>query len=1211
MSFSPEISFSNFRKKSSFFNVASRPRGSCGNRPDEESTRRSLVDPLDTTDHFKEETRRLYQNVLQQMRGESQITARKEYRGESRGDIQSIEQTVQGRNVSDSSNLASMTNAFENPFLEGVNNESSTQYPITSFDVKGRLVAAQDYHTRSRAATLPTKKHTDAAESMQSQSKILPQSSDVDSKRRSTSPVGKLKVALKSRRSTSHLDWKTNSKDFGLFREKPSENSRGSVASRIGSIFHDKREVPPVRPLPLIDRPKQQHSIHAYTSPRTPPSEKVTRLISDIPPTPTKNSAQNLSQIPTLNSSGPILPESNVVNPVSETMISSGRVRSGSTTLVPSKLSNITNVPLTPTPENCSTSLGQEGFFSTVISAAQNAANTLSSSIGSNSASSGVKDRICPTDSEKFHIAEDKKITEKSDPAVKTLGTGDLSLGHLGISENTNNDKAPSNNKGLDNSKGKFEVTHDESNAALSRSFTAGLSLTSDPIGSYMAFDEVPHLGPPRTGYEGMAKEDQTKSNASMFEGNTGTYRSNSNKSGRESRRKRSSSVSNPCIVAGASAVAVNASTTQPPKITPKITGFAVASKKRNKDFHQLFRSVPEDDYLIEDYSCALQREILAHGRLYVSEGHLCFSSNIFGWVTTLVMSFDEIVSVEKRSTALVFKNGLMITTLHAKNVFASFTSRDSTYDLIVGIWKLGHPYLRNSLNGVHINHTGCEKIEKDDGYNNQSSQSDSDPDLDEEEENDLYEDDDEDEYEKSSNNIGFTNAEECFTGSEFSQKIPSKRGSNAIALNSASLEKCKEDDGSSIPAAPDFPGPLLHPPTESSDPDSHYSKIIIDELIPAPLGKVWSLIFGAGSQSWLYNFLTVDQKCFDYSLEESAKKPLGLDNKVRNYTYIKPLNGPIGPKQTKCICIETLEFLDFEKYIVVSVSTQTPDVPSGNVFCIKTRYCLSWGPNNGTRLQMSYVIEWTGRSWLKGPIEKGAADGQIQYARDIVGALKSSLSVNRGSTSTPIKGKKGRRKDKEGKSFGRTANGALKSKSNFNDWGILKSSFSFLEPLIDILRPLFSGNILYGILVGFLIASCFRFGLIGNRGSQSDLSCHRSPETIAAYEEIWRKEESELWKWLEDRVGMEALRDMGSMPLEGKEIDRRLKDETYMQEFEIENAIKVTEKKLEALKKSVEAARESRIRAGTCDVTETESTQERKCNNEMGHDRVTEHVEI
>ena len=30
------------------------------------------------------------------------------------------------------------------------------------------------------------------------------------------------------------------------------------------------------------------------------------------------------------------------------------------------------------------------------------------------------------------------------------------------------------------------------------------------------------------------------------------------------------------------------------------VTGFAVASNKRNEDFHELFPSVPEDDCLIE-----------------------------------------------------------------------------------------------------------------------------------------------------------------------------------------------------------------------------------------------------------------------------------------------------------------------------------------------------------------------------------------------------------------------------------------------------------------------------------------------------------------------------------------------------------------------------------------------------------------------------------
>jgi len=45
-------------------------------------------------------------------------------------------------------------------------------------------------------------------------------------------------------------------------------------------------------------------------------------------------------------------------------------------------------------------------------------------------------------------------------------------------------------------------------------------------------------------------------------------------------------------------------------------TGFAVASKKRNADFHELFKTIPEGDYLMEDYGCALQREVLVQGRI-------------------------------------------------------------------------------------------------------------------------------------------------------------------------------------------------------------------------------------------------------------------------------------------------------------------------------------------------------------------------------------------------------------------------------------------------------------------------------------------------------------------------------------------------------------------------------------------------------------------
>lgn len=87
-----------------------------------------------------------------------------------------------------------------------------------------------------------------------------------------------------------------------------------------------------------------------------------------------------------------------------------------------------------------------------------------------------------------------------------------------------------------------------------------------------------------------------------------------------------------------------------------------LANDKRNNDFHTLFRSVPDGERLIDgkkflvffffffvnflnffififitiDYGCALQKEILLQGRVYISEHHLCFNANIFGWITNV-----------------------------------------------------------------------------------------------------------------------------------------------------------------------------------------------------------------------------------------------------------------------------------------------------------------------------------------------------------------------------------------------------------------------------------------------------------------------------------------------------------------------------------------------------------------------------------------------
>lgn len=202
------------------------------------------------------------------------------------------------------------------------------------------------------------------------------------------------------------------------------------------------------------------------------------------------------------------------------------------------------------------------------------------------------------------------------------------------------------------------------------------------------------------------------------------------------------------------------------------------------------------------------------------------------------------------------------------------------------------------------------------------------------------------------------------------------------------------------------------------------------------------------------------------------------------------------------------------------------------------------------------------------GPIEKGANDGQVQYAKDIVASLKAAVSSRRGTAAAVSsgKGKKKYRKGRELKSINRAIDGASDSKPEAENWGSFEPLRGVFGPIVGIVKPLVTGNILYGLLVGLLVASWFQFGFSGRDGGHRDIGFYGTPERVAAYEEIWRREESELWEWLEERVGMDQLRDVGTMATEGKSMEGRLKDER-MEERELDAAIRVTEERLQVLK--------------------------------------------
>lgn len=785
---------------------------------------------------------------------------------------------------------------------------------------------------------------------------------------------------------------------------------------------------------------------NADGAPKTPPSNSlITPVTTVTPPTPTDMRADSrMSSMPlhgtTGSAVGKTVSEGNASEP--EPMHSHRRVRSTPVAHPPSRLSRRISPPLTPTVEETRSALsspgissgspsGQGGFFSTVFSAAQNAASTFSSSLVNTSLTSGNRSRST-TYSDDEHAGKQAKgediavgpggdmierkgfegveSSEQQPLAVNTLGMGELRLSHLGIADEliTEESKSPSTTNrpvspggprpetrnGSSGRRGPGKafpsLTTDQAHDLTTSGVMEGIPDASNvsaaassnqpampPAVSESAASEVRGVpvvedgarsARPRSIYDSGVERASTAPVTADAPGESEMKRTGSIRSRVDTslRRKRESSSATATTTATTTGTSATVTTPITPGLIPRLTGFAVASKKRNRDFHQLFKSVPEEDFLIEDYSAAIQKDILLHGRLYVSEGHICFNSNIFGYITTLVINFDEVVSVEKKNTAVVFPNAIVIQTLHARNTFASLASRESTYDLIVGIWKINHPNLRSSLNGVQLDEAGGgDKTTKAEGS---SSEGHGDGDDDEEA---IYDEDAEDGEDAGSVTEGGGGGDVSVAGSDLGDEARKSAKKPTVVpgvVEGQVTGDAKVDLGtaSTSSAIPDFPGPATHGPTECDDQDKHFEKVVRDESIPAPLGKVYSLIFGPASGLFMSNWLQDEQKVLELQMEDD-KQGLSEAKKSRTYSYIKPLSAPIGPKQTKCIITETLEAFDLEKAVTVTATTQTPDVPNGNVFSTKTRYCLTWAEGNATRMLTNCTVEWTGKSWLKG----------------------------------------------------------------------------------------------------------------------------------------------------------------------------------------------------------------------------------------------------
>jgi hypothetical protein len=415
-------------------------------------------------------------------------------------------------------------------------------------------------------------------------------------------------------------------------------------------------------------------------------------------------------------------------------------------------------------------------------------------------------------------------------------------------------------------------------------------------------------------------------------------------------------------------------------------TQYRYASEKRNEEFHRLFTDVPKNDRLLDDFSCALSREILLQGRLYVSEHYLCFNSSLLGWVTTFVVSLDEIQKFERRSTVGLFPNGIIIETREAKHIFASFITRDQTLNFIETIWsksislsKKNHEKSREfeilqSKTSFESRNENVKLLSESDLYTiDGDSSSDGIPgdghEDDEDEEDDSDDDEDEDDYDESDHDTANSEFKDIHTDTE---KLESK---DEVKSKLKSFKKNK------------FKGPRKHAPSSHIIDYSKDSEIIVlEKSYNVPIGVLYGIFFDDNIEFHKSMMVLNDGFNFtDYDLFEK-------EGDERAFEYDKKLNFPIGPSSTRVYCTEKLEHLDYNDYIEVINISKTPNVPSGTTFDCRTRYLFAWDENNQTKLTISFKLLWTGSSWFKGTIESSALSGQKKAASDVDNELLKIL---------------------------------------------------------------------------------------------------------------------------------------------------------------------------------------------------------------------------
>ena len=377
--------------------------------------------------------------------------------------------------------------------------------------------------------------------------------------------------------------------------------------------------------------------------------------------------------------------------------------------------------------------------------------------------------------------------------------------------------------------------------------------------------------------------------------------------------------------------------------------------KSRQAELKKFFNMIPSNERLICDYSCALQKDILIQGRIYLTVNYFAFYANIFKWETNVVIKCKDITSLTKTNTAFVIPNAIQICTKSDKFVFTSFVARDKTFVMMFRVWQnalLDQPMSTAEIwQWVHYSYGDDLGLSHDD---------------DEEDDNN----EEEDEYKDAS----------------LKSIVESNDSQNSSEIDSNEINEIEQIHN-------DIPS--------KCECSSHSGKLVIDEVFEIDVDQAFQLMF---TDSLFIQQLFELRRT--HSVTISSWQETASNDKKRQLSYTLTLNHTLIKSASTT---ETQYLLSQTKpgsVYMINSEVINHGVPYSDSYVVNSQWCLTKESVSSSRLKVHVEVVYTKNSWsiglIKSMLEKSAIEGISDYCNDLASHLVKWIKIEKRISEIP-----------------------------------------------------------------------------------------------------------------------------------------------------------------------------------------------------------------